>query len=121
MNKYDKILIGVLLLAAVSFSFIYQSFIKEAGSQVVVSVDGKEHQRLDLYEDASFYIEGVNGGTNYLVIEGGKAKLYEATCPDLVCVRQRAIQYNGESIICLPNKVVVKVEGGKEQDVDAVQ
>lgn len=121
MNKYDKILIAVLLVVALSFSFVYQRFVREEGSRVVITVDGKEYKELDLNEDTSLLIEGANGGTNHLVIADGAVKMDKATCPDLVCVRQRKIQYSGESIICLPNKVVVKIVGGQEDDVDAVQ
>lgn len=121
MNKYDKILIAFLLVAALSFTFVYQAFIKEEGSRVVITVDGKEYKNLSINEDTSLLIEGANGGTNHLVIQDGKVKMNEATCPDLICVHQREIQYSGESIICLPNKVVVRVIGGETDDVDAVQ
>ena len=44
----------------------------------------------------------------------------EADCPDLLCVHQKAISKEGESIICLPNKVVVTIRGGEETELDAV-
>ena len=43
-----------------------------------------------------------------------------ADCPDQICVRQKAISKEGESIICLPNKVVVSIVGGEEKELDAV-
>ena len=42
-----------------------------------------------------------------------------ADCPDQVCVRQGAVRYNGESIVCLPHKLVVSVEGGQGSGIDA--
>ena len=45
--------------------------------------------------------------------------MIEASCPDQVCVRQRAVQYAGESIVCLPNKLIVAIEGGEPNGVDA--
>jgi hypothetical protein len=121
MNTYDKMLIVVLLFVALSFSVVYRNFIKEEGSYVVVTVDGEEVNRLSLSEDTQLLIEGANGGTNRLVIQDGVAKMEEASCPDLLCVRQRKICYNEESIICLPNKVVVRVVGGSDDEVDAIQ
>ena len=41
-------------------------------------------------------------------------------CHNQVCVNHKPISRSGESIICLPHKVVVQIEGGKEADVDAV-
>lgn len=121
MNRNDKLLIGVLLVIALSFSFVYQYFVKEEGSQIVITVDGKEYRSLSLQEDTELLIEGANSGTNSLQVKEGAVKMVEATCPDLVCVHQREIRYNGESIICLPNKVVIKIVSGEENEVDAVQ
>ena len=61
-----------------------------------------------------------NGGSNILVIEGGQAWLSEANCPDLLCVHQGKIRYTGQSIICLPNRLTVTVEGGEDDGVDFV-
>lgn len=121
MNRNDKILIAVLLAVAASFFLLYQGFIKESGNWVVVTVDGIEYKTLSLMENTTLAIEGANGGKNHLIIEDGAVRMDEASCPDQVCVHQRPISFNGESIICLPNKVIIKVEGGKEDDVDAVQ
>lgn len=121
MNRNDKILIVVLLVIALSFSFLYQYFVKEEGSRAVITVDGKEYMTLSLQENTEIMIEGTNGGTNHLLVKNGTVEMVEATCPDLVCVHQRAICYNGESIICLPNKVIIEIVGGEENEVDAVQ
>lgn len=121
MNRNDKILIAGLLIIAAAFLFVYQGFVKKEGSRVVITVDGREYKTLELWEDTVLVVEGANGGKNHLIIENGAVRMEEASCPDQVCVRQRAISHSGESIICLPNKVVVKVVGEKEDDVDAVQ
>ena len=62
----------------------------------------------------------INGGTNTLVIKNNRAKMKEADCPDQLCVNQKAISKNNESIICLPNKVVVEVESSENSEFDAV-
>lgn len=121
MNRNDKILIGVLLVIALGFTFVYQGFVKTEGSRVVITIDGEIYKELPLNQDTELLIEGAAGRTNHLVIADGKVKMDKASCPDLVCVYQRAIAYSGESIICLPNKVVVKIVDGEEQDIDAVQ
>ena len=46
--------------------------------------------------------------------------MIEADCRDQLCVNQKAISADGESIICLPNKIVVEVESDKESELDAV-
>ena len=54
------------------------------------------------------------------MIKDGEARMEWADCPDQICVDHRAVSRNGESIICLPNQVVVTVASSEESDVDAV-
>ena len=57
------------------------------------------------------------------MIEDGAARMEDADCPDQICVRQGKIRAQGETIICLPNRVVVRITGTGEPDgeeVDAV-
>lgn len=90
---------------------------REAGGWAVVRVDGQETERHPLAVDGVFPL---NGGTNLLVIENGEAYLSEANCPDLLCVKQGKIRYNGQTITCLPNRLTVTVEGGESDGVDFV-
>ena len=60
------------------------------------------------------------GGTNRLVIEDGTARMEWADCPDQICVNHRPVSSGGESIICLPNKVVVSVVSSKESSLDGI-
>ncbi len=48
-------------------------------------------------------------------IHDGKADVTEADCPDKLCVHQKAISKTHETIVCLPNKVVVEVTGEGER------
>ena len=57
---------------------------------------------------------------NIIEIKGGKAYMLEASCPDQLCVDQNEISFDKESIICLPNKVVLTVTSDAESDVDGV-
>ena len=59
-------------------------------------------------------------GHNLLVIKDGKASVTDADCPDRLCVQQRSISRSGETIVCLPHKIVVKVIQGEESEFDGV-
>ena len=82
----------------------------EKGEFAVVTVDGREVARYSLSDDREETIRGI-GGENKLVISNGKADVIEADCPDKVCVDHRSISNVGETIVCLPQKVVVKIVG----------
>ena len=47
-------------------------------------------------------------------IKNGKVTMIEATCPDHYCMKQKAVDEHGGSIICLPNKVVIEGENTTE-------
>ena len=87
------------------------------GGVAVVRVDGAEVERHSLAVNGTFPL---NGGSNVLVIEDGKAWISEADCPDRICVRQGKIHYTGQVITCLPNRLTVTVEGGESNGIDLV-
>ena len=111
----DLIIAGVLLLAALALFFLMRS--RQArdtgsGAQAVVTVDGQEVGRYPLQKSGTFPL---NGGSNILVVENGEAWVSEADCPDKVCMGMGRISRNGEFIACLPNRLLIVVEGAAEQ------
>lgn len=117
-GKNDLFLIFALLAACVAVYLMFSMGRKEGGS-VVVSVDGKEYGSYVLFEEQTVEITDEDGHvTNVLVIQDGEAYMQSADCPDKLCVRQRAVRRAGESIVCLPNRVVAAVEGMEESGLD---
>ena len=115
MKKRDLILIASILIVAIAL-FLVVEMTKEEGAGVTVKVDGIEVAEYSLAKNGT---HSLNGGTNILVIEDGKAYLSDANCPDKLCVHQGKISMTGETITCLPNKLTVTVFG-TEQSVDLV-
>lgn len=118
MKKNDIILIigiAILALGAIALLVLHQN----EGAKVLVTVDGKVIKELDLHKDQVFPIE-IEDDKNIIQIKDGYATMIEANCPDLICVHQKAISKEGESIVCLPHKVIVTVEGGEESSLDSV-
>lgn len=111
------------LLAVVSVVCVVVLYSGESsvtGTSVVVTVDGVETGRYSLKKEQRVEITGAGGKiSNILAIADGHAWMAEADCPDRTCVRQHRISKSGESIVCLPNRVVVTVEGG-DTEIDAI-
>ena len=121
MKKNDVILIAVLLVAAVLTAVgmrIWQMNNTKDTANVVVTIDGEVYGTYPLSEDRTERIELPDGSYNILIISDGYADVTEASCPDQICVKHNHIRYSKESIVCLPNKVVVTVEGGEENEID---
>ena len=106
----------LLLAAALVFGAVLAAvlLLRSPGGTVQVRVAGAVTAGYPLDVDASYTITGANGGTNLLVIEDGAARIEEASCPDGVCVHTGRIRRNGQSIVCLPNQVVVEIASDME-------
>ena len=90
---------------------------KEAeGPCAVVTIGGEEVGRYPLSEPGAFVL---NGGTNTLIIQDSVSWMEKANCPDKVCMAMGKIHRNGDFIACLPNQILVVIEGGERPGVDA--
>ncbi len=116
LRKADVILFSAIAaLAAIAFSVLF--FIYEAGSYAEIYVDGKMMGRYPLSMDTEITVP-TEGGYNTIVIRDGKADVTEADCPDITCVRSRPVGKVGETIVCLPHKLTVRIVGKEAADVD---
>lgn len=116
MKRNDFILaIAIFLIAGVGL-LLYMHFGKQSAATVLVTVDGKMYGTYSLQKDRDVFIDD----TNHLVIKDKKADMIAADCPDQICVEHKSISKNKETIVCLPNKVIVEIVGGKETKLDAV-
>ena len=118
MKKKDIILIILLLVIAAAGMFAVKYMQSGEGARVVISVDGSEYGSYPLSEDRVIPVDN-SWGHNLVVIADGTVQMQEADCPDLICVKHAAISHNHETIICLPHKLVVEIQGGKDSDIDA--
>ena len=120
-RKGRKDLLLWLALAAVGGGMVLLfRLTRPPAATVVVKVGGMLRASYSLMEDRVVTITGVGGGTNELHIEAGTVYLTEATCPDHLCVRQGVIRRAGESIVYLPNQVVVELRSEQEAELDGV-
>lgn len=118
--KNDMILLTGILLAALMLWLIPMLLNKDAPAVVRILQDGQEIGSYSVLEERTISIPYEEEGYNLLLISGGQVSVSDADCPDGLCVRQRAIARNGESIICLPHKLVIQIESKEESDLDAV-
>ena len=117
-SRNDVIFISALLLITAAAALGLLLF-RTAGDTVIVTVDGEFFGEYALNEDS--FVQITNGeGRNLLIIQNGEARIEEASCPDGICSSHRPISHSGESIICLPNKVVVEVHSQNKEQADII-
>ena len=117
--KNDLIFIAAIL-AIVALAAVAMLLLRGEGSAVTVEVNKQIVGTYSLSEDRVVDIPTEGGELNRLVIRDGKAFMETASCPDGICVSHRPISRAGESIVCLPHKVVVTVVGGEDEAPDIV-
>ena len=108
-NKNDLILIvGLLIIGAVFAVSFFAT--RKTGNIVTVAVDGEIVATYSLDEDLTDVIELSDGESNTITITDGKVAVTDATCPDKLCVHMGTISKKGQTIVCLPHKLVVSIE-----------
>ncbi len=105
--RNDILLVGGIVVFALLLFVVFKLNLKD-GNLVKVSIDSQMKDCYNFNEDGEYTItSGKN--TNVLVIKDGTAFIKSADCPDKICVHHRPISKVGETIVCLPHKVVVEI------------
>lgn len=104
LKKGDILIISaILLLSLVSSVLIFTR--PRTGTAVTVKVNNEFVYKGSLFENKIIRLDG-----NTVEIKDGKVSVTQADCKNQICVNHKAITEKGESIICLPNKVIAEIE-----------
>ena len=115
-NKKLIVIFTCVFFAFIVFAIIL-STIQPDERIAVVTVDGKVYKEVDLSVEDTFVVE-TSKGTNQVRIKDDAIYVEEATCPDKLCVKHGKLNNKYDSIVCLPNKVVIEYKTAS--DIDAV-
>ena len=114
MPKRREIIIIAILFFVGVFGLIVVKSLLPDGRYARISIDGEEIVTIDTAK-----VDIIELGTNVIRVEGGVVFMHSASCRDQICVRQGEISKKGQTIICLPNKVVVEIIG-KDDKIDTI-
>ena len=122
LKKLD--IVVILFLIIISFTphiILARSLNKDYDTKYVeIKVVNKEYKSINISNIAStqkFEIK-TDKSLNIIHIEKATVKIIHANCKDSLCVKQKSISKVGQSIICLPNKVVVEIKGDMNDTSD---
>lgn len=108
------------IAAAVAILAVLHTVTRAKGDYAVVLREGQEVARYSLRQEETVSLGFGDDVTNVLVIENGKARIEKANCPDQICVKHRAVFREGDTIVCLPNELVIKIEASAKGDAPDV-
>lgn len=118
MKKGDKIvaiiIVFVIILSSVG-AFTYMKLIKSNHHIAQIKQDGKIIKTIDLDKVTKTQEIKVPYGSdhfNTITIEPGRIKITDADCPDKLCVKTGWISEPGQTIVCLPHKLIIVIQGG---------
>ena len=118
-KRADIILLLFWGLCALGLFFIsfYGIRGETSGTRLTVTCGNRTYGVYDLDRDQTVKIND----SNTFEIKNGEVRMIDADCPDKICVHSRAISKAGESIVCLPNNVILKITNGSEDpNIDAI-
>ena len=116
LRKRDIILCIVLIAVGIT-CWLVMRFVLPAGNTADVYIDGRLVQTIDMTVDDAYEFS-TDRGSNMVVVESEKIRVSDADCPDKVCVNMGWKSRRGETITCLPHKLVIEIQGGGERDID---
>lgn len=119
MIKKADIFLGIaLIILCLTLSFaLAQSDVSP--KFVRVTVGSELYGTYDLSQNQDITIKK-NGHTNVIQILNQQVKMIESDCKNQVCVEQGRIEQVNQSIVCLPNHVIVTIEGEKNTTTDSI-
>ncbi len=112
--------ISVLAAACVVCLVIWYFATQNTGDTVTITMDGKVYGTYDLAQDQEIEVSRDGQVVNLVRISDGEVFMAEADCPDHLCIRQGKISADRQTIVCLPNRVVVEISSETEPELDSV-
>ncbi len=120
LKKRDVILIVSLLIVGIIALVIWHFVYSVDGKYVTIEQRDNLIGIYPLNVDKEIEIEHRGEVVNKIVIEDGYCYMEEAECPDHLCIKQGKVNKSGQTIVCLPNRVVVTVADSNSSDYDSV-
>ncbi len=112
IKKADIALFFIILIFGLGISWFSISG-STSGSKVIISVDGETYGTYDINKNQTIEVRQ-NDHTNNITIKDGSVSMTYSDCNNQVCVNTGSINESNDTIVCLPNKVMVEIsaEGG---------
>lgn len=112
MNKND---VKLIIISIISIIIFIPFFNKESSNKAIVYYKNKEILNIDLNVDKMYEVKGTNGIVK-IVVKDKKIKVDSENSPKHLCSKQGYISKSYQSIVCLPNEIVIKIEKNDEID-----
>lgn len=111
--KLNDLILIVIILLIVGIILIFNK--KEIPNQAKVYYENDLILTIDLSQNKEYDVQGYNGNVHIVVLDN-KIKVEEENSPKHLCSKQGFISSSNETIVCLPNKILIKIESDDSLD-----
>jgi hypothetical protein len=125
LKPWDGVIVLVLIVSSflpiILFSMQQTAESAVVEKRAILRVEGEEIKTFDLIEGQetfTYLYEDDDGDSNLIEIQGDRIRIKEADCGDQICVRRGWASKNGETIVCLPHKLVIEIQTVDGSDMD---
>lgn len=112
----DFIAGALIAVCAVVFGVFFMKAQSDGETPIAqVYLDGRLIREVSLGVDTSFTVEG--SYTNTVTVKDGQICVSQSDCPGGDCTRTGPLGRTGGCIVCLPNRMEIRLTGGAEADI----
>ncbi|HWR61794.1 MAG TPA: NusG domain II-containing protein [Clostridia bacterium] len=120
-KKGDLIIVVILAAAVIAWLGVNKLGDSKTETQAIIETNGSIYKTVPIkpgMEQEKIHIELGNGKHIDIVVDENGAFVEDVVCPDRICQKTGVVNKVGQSIVCLPNKVVVYIEGEAEAEIE---
>jgi len=119
-KKKDFIIIICLIIIAISI-YLFNNKTALDGARAEIYYDNHLVKTVDLSERSDFHFRiDENENVLFHVFEDGSISFEESNCKDKICVNSGKHKKVGDTAACLPNKIVLKIVGKDDEELDVI-
>ncbi|WP_250673112.1 NusG domain II-containing protein [Paraclostridium ghonii] len=119
MKKNDFfLLLSILIIIGMWMGFNFLKGLDE-GEKIIIYLDNKVYKEVSI-DDTEEIIIKTDSGFNKIKIHDRGVEVIDASCPDKVCVKTGFIDKSNKNIVCIPNKVSIKIMSNEKNDIDTI-
>ena len=119
MKIHDLLLLLLLLLVAGGAYLFISPADNQTAGQIHISVDGKPYGSYSLKEDRTITVKTAHG-SNTVQIRKQQVFMLQADCPNQVCLKESPVSKAGQTLVCVPHKLLITTSSSAASTIDAV-
>lgn len=112
----------IIIFSFAFFLYFFKPFNDEHEAIAIISQNGNVIKTINLSKITENTRQVIEIDGEYhaeIIAEKGRIRFDASDCPDKVCVYTGWITRQGSTAVCLPNKVIIKIESS-HNDVDII-